>query len=271
MTAPEFPRGLVQPQGAYRFGLEALLLAAFAARTARERGRGAGRELAVAELGSGCGAALLGVALLLPRAVCLGLEREPALVAAARANAVALGLSGRVRFREADVAMTQPQETGPQDVVLANPPWGRPGGGRRSPAPLREAALRGGGAPGGGAGDAFPIFCAAASRLLRHKGAFCCIAPASALTRICAALESARLGLRRVLPLRPHTGEAAHRLLLLAQKGACAEPVLCSPLTLHSRGASSGTSWTRAALAFCPWLAPRPGAAPGPAHPGDSP
>ena len=260
-TLPHYPRGLVQPQGAYRFGLEALLLAAFAAQILRER-RSAKRECAVAELGTGCGAALLGVALQLPRAMCLGLEREAALVAAARANADALGLSGRVRFIVADVGAPLP-ETGPQDVVLANPPWGLPGSGRRSPSGMREQALRAETTPGG---DAFPIFCAAAARLLRHKGAFCCIVPASALTRICAALEGARLGLRRVLPLRPHSGDAATRLLLLAQKGACAEPVLCSPLTLHRRGATSGPAWTRGALGFCPWLAQGPSASGTPLH-----
>lgn len=266
MTAPApYPRGLVQPKGAYRFGLEALLLAAFAARTLRER-RGATRESAVAELGTGCGAALLGVALGVPGARCLGLEREAALVEAARANAEALGLSGRVRFYAADVAAVIP-DAGPQDMVLANPPWGRPGRGRPSPSALREKALRGGDGP---AGDAFPAFCGAAGRLLRHKGLFCCIVPALALTRICAALEGARLGLRRILPLRPHTGEAAHRLLLLAQKGAAAEPVLCSPLTLHARG-SGAPCWTRAALRFCPWLAAPASAASGPTPHGDAP
>ncbi|MBD5538758.1 MAG: methyltransferase domain-containing protein [Desulfovibrio sp.] len=268
MTArplPHYPRGLVQPEGAYRFGLEALLLAAFAARTLRKR-RGVRRESSVAELGSGCGAALLGVALLCPAARCLGLEREAVLVEAARANADALGLSGRVRFCVADVAAPV-QDAGLRDMVLANPPWGLPASGRRSPSGLREAALRGADARDG---DAFPAFCQAAGRLLRHRGAFCCIVPAQALTRICDALEGARLGLRRILPLRPHTGKAAHRLLLLAQKEACAEPVLCSPLTLHRRGATSGPSWTRAALGFCPWLAQDP-AASRPAPPGDAP
>ena len=278
MSAPPFPRGLVQPEGAYRFGLEALLLAAFGARTLAGRragSRGAPRhETAVAELGAGCGAALLGVALRVPHAACLGLEREPALVEAARANVAALGLDGRVRFRVADVAEKTAlthlaRAEGPRDMVLANPPWGLPGRGRPSPSPLRENALRGGGRPTHAttreepaAGDAFPEFCAAAAVLLRHKGAFCCIVPALALTRICAALDRARLGLRGILPVRPRAHLPAHRLLVLARKGACAEPQLFSPLTLHG-GAAKGTTgrgpnWTAAARAFCPWLAATP-------------
>lgn len=283
MTRDLFPRGLIQPEGAYRFGLEALLLAAFAAQTLRERAprKGGHREMTVAELGSGCGAALLGVALRRPDARCLGLELEPSLVLAAAANARALGLAERVRFRVADVAAPTEltaleKDTAPQDLVLANPPWGQPGRGHPSPSTLREAALRGtivskptldDGRCDAPAGDAFPIFCVAAARLLRHRGAFCCIVPTQALTRICSALEAARLGLRRILPLRPHTRKPAHRLLLLAQKDATAEPQLLAPLTLHAHAATkrgeNAPGWTRAALAFCPWLATKPGLHPG--------
>lgn len=264
--AVPFPRGLFQPEGSYRFGLDALLLAAFAARTLRERAPGADRHSRVAELGSGCGAALLGVALRCPEALCLGVERESSLVRAARANAEALGLAARVSFREADLAAPTAwpkplREEAPQDLVLANPPWGLPGQGRPSPSRLREAALRGTTAGEAGAdGDALPVFCAAAARLLRHRGAFCCIVAAGALTRVCAALDGARLGLRRVLPLRSHTHAPSRRLLLLAQKGAAADTRLLAPLTLHGRAAAAPGSggrpgWTRAALAFCPWLA----------------
>lgn len=260
-----FPRGLFQPEGAYRFGLDALLLAAFAARTLRERpagGRASGkaRHRRVAELGSGCGAALLGVALRCPGIRCLGLEREPSLVRAATANAEALGLADSVRFCVADLAAPTAwpaalREEAPQDLVLANPPWGLPNQGRPSPSPLREAALRGPAPAGsGGDGDALPVFCAAAARLLRHRGIFCCIVPAGALTRICIALDSARLGLRRVLPLRSRTHAPSRRLLLLAQRDAAADARLLAPLTLHGR-AGGRPNWTRAALAFCPWLA----------------
>lgn len=256
-----FPHGLRQPEGSYRFGLEALMLAAFAVQTLRGRKMPAQRETAVAELGSGCGAALLGVALAQPSARCIGLEREAILVEAARANAHALGLAGRVRFCLTDAAKAKAEDFGPQDLVLANPPWAlRERRGRASPSVLREAALCTGEEDDA---DAFPVFCAAAARLLRHRGAFCAIAPVAALSRICGALECARLGLRRILPLRPQRQKAAHRLLLLAQKDAASEPQLLAPLTLQascqSSAQASGSAWrwTAQALAFCPWLAPQ--------------
>ena len=58
-----FPRGLHQPQDSYRFGADALLLAAFAAESLASLPGTAPRK--VAELGSGCGAALLGLCLYL--------------------------------------------------------------------------------------------------------------------------------------------------------------------------------------------------------------
>lgn len=58
-----FPRGLHQPQDSYRFGADALLLAAFAAESLASLPGAAPRK--VVELGSGCGAALLGLCLYL--------------------------------------------------------------------------------------------------------------------------------------------------------------------------------------------------------------
>lgn len=261
-----FPRGLVQPEGAWRFSLDALLLAGFAARLLEERAAGRvarsrpgasapaqPRPCAALELGAGCGAALLGLALRRPELTGLGLEREPALVAAARDNADRLGLAERLRFRIADIGVAATGEPGDagRDMVLANPPWGLPGHGRRSPRPLREAALR-------GEGDALALFARAAARLLRHHGDFCLVTAADTLVRLCAALDAAGLGLRRILPVRPLAGRPARRLLVLARKGAAHEPRLLAPLTLHRAApAHEGSSprWTAAARAFCPWLA----------------
>ncbi len=277
-AACSYPRGLTQPAGGLRFGLDALLLAAFVVRRLRAwPGR---RGLAAVDLGCGCGAALLGLGLGSPRVWGLGLEREPALAAAAEENIARLGLTARMRARcleLEDVAALRALR-GPEgqplcaraDVVLANPPYERAG--RPSPDPLRERALR------SDNGAALEVFCRAAGLLLRHKGHFFCCYDARALPRLCQALRAAGLGLRLALPVRARQTDPAWLVLAAAQKGAADDLRLEAPLTLHrgpaptkqgpaaGRGAdaragcsgtgseASGPAWTAAARRFCPWL-----------------
>ena len=247
-----------QPGGALRFGLDALLLAAFAARHCEERRARLSQataqtlRLSVAELGCGCGAALLALALRCPEVSGQGLEREESLLAAARRNAVTLGLERRLRFLHTDLAELRPESERKlaPDLVLANPPYGLPGRGRMSPSAMRERALRD--------ADALRVFCRAAARLLPYRGHFFCIFEARSLSRLCAALGEARLGPRRIVPVRPHSHSPATRLLVEARKDTAAELRLEAPLTLHrkqSRQAARAVPfWTSRALAFCPWL-----------------
>src|SRR4051794_32607439 len=86
---------LRQPAKGYRAGLDAALLAA-----ACDAGDGA----RVIEAGCGAGAVLLAAAIRRPGARFLGLERDAAAAALARANAAANGLSERVEVIEGDVA-----------------------------------------------------------------------------------------------------------------------------------------------------------------------
>ena len=271
-----FPRGLEQPEGSLRFGADALLLSAFVARHVESLNAPRQAHLTAAELGCGCGAALLGLALRFPGITGLGLDREAPLVQAATVNAARLGLTDRLRFAEADLAdrkllselagTTGVSHAGKFDLVLANPPYGVAG--RPSPRHMRERALRG--AQGEESREyALQLFCRAAAALLRHQGCFCCIYDAPALPQLCAALNDAGLGLRLLLPVRTHRAKPALRILALARKNTAHETVIETPLTLHT-GAStndnSGTSkvtgggkrgprWSTQALRFCPWLA----------------
>ena len=90
-----FPRGLKQPEGSFRFGQDALLLAALTARFCTRKDK-------VVELGCGCGAALSGLLLLWPCAYGLGLDIGEELLKAARENALSLNLAGRTEFACAD-------------------------------------------------------------------------------------------------------------------------------------------------------------------------
>ncbi len=271
-----FPRGLEQPEGSLRFGADALLLAAFAARYVESLNTSRQAHLTAAELGCGCGAALLGLALRCPGVTGLGLDREAPLVQAATANAARLGLTERLRFAEADLAdrkrmselagTTGVSHAGKVDLVLANPPYGVAG--RPSSRSMRERALRG--AQSEESREyVLQLFCRAAAALLRHQGCFCCIYDAPALPQLCAALNDAGLGLRLLLPVRTHRAKPALRILALARKNAAHETVIETPLTLHTgasindrQGASKvaggghgGPRWSAQALRFCPWLA----------------
>ena len=271
-----FPRGLEQPEGSLRFGADALLLAAFAARHVESLNTSRQAHLTAAELGCGCGAALLGLALRCPGITGLGLDREAPLVQAATANAARLGLTERLRFAEADLAdrkrmselagTTGVSHAGKVDLVLANPPYGVAG--RPSSRSMRERALRG--AQSEESREyVLQLFCRAAAALLRHQGCFCCIYDAPALPQLCSGLSDAGLGLRLLLPVRTHRAKPALRILALARKNAAHETVIETPLTLHS-GASTNNNpetskvtvggndvprWSEQALRFCPWLA----------------
>ena len=261
-----FPRGLQQPQGSLRFGADALLLAAFAARHVEGMEAARSRRFAAAELGCGCGAALLGLALRCPGITGLGLEREAPLVQAAAANAQHLGLADRLHFAQADLAdagflAALPAACGYKaaslDLVLANPPYGVEG--RPSPSQMRERALRG----TQGKEDrkqVLAVFCKAAAALLRHQGYFFCIYDALALPQLAEALGSAGFGLRGLMPVRAHAARPAMRVLALARKNTAHQCEIEGPLTLHTgktrqKKTDAGVvRWSAQALRFCPWL-----------------
>ncbi len=344
-----FPAGLEQPEGSLRFGADALLLAAFAARHLEQhsvphpQSQPVSQPVSVAELGSGCGAALLALVLRCPQVAGLGLEREEALVLAARRNAALLGLAGlpnltdradmpeayapsrsagttgttgatpqpgsagltdfagladfagltglaaptgQVRFARLDIAdraslaalaidaqavdplpggalaggaqahaHSSPEGptriAGKLHMAMANPPYDT--GGRPSPKAMRERALRG---SRNAAESEKPLdtFCRAAAMLLRHHGYFFCIHDARALPQLCTALEAARLGVRRILPVHTRAGGPALRVLVEARKNAAHDATLEAALYLHDTPSTGETLWTAQALRFCPWL-----------------
>lgn len=247
-----FPRGLAQAEGAYRFGLDALLLGAFAAKCAaiRREKRAADEEILAAEWGCGCGAALFAYALLDRYSQCLGLERDFASIAAARQNAKALGLEGRVAFARADAkdAATWPRKALRRTrIIMANPPWYKDSEGARPLSSARDAAFFG--------LNSLNDFCLAAREFAVYRGFFCLIIPPRLLAETLTALAGAGFGTRAILPAHPRENSPARRLLIRAQKDAKSEPVFSYPLTLYHSGGEKGML-TREALEFCPFLAP---------------
>ena len=130
-----FPRGLLQPEGGFRFGVDTLLLSAFAHRQLK-----ADAALTGLDLGCGCGAAAFGL-LLLPgrQALALtGVDLDPHMARAAALNAQALGLAERFQASTLDVeAFAAPA---PAHFALCNPPFRVPDSGRPCPDQRRQAA-----------------------------------------------------------------------------------------------------------------------------------
>lgn len=238
-----FPRGLAQPEGGFRFGADALLLAAFAATVPGRR---------VLDLGTGCGPAGLGWLLARPdpQATVLGLDKDPAMVAAARENARRLGLADRFDARLLDVRDIRAEAAipaGSHDLVLANPPYRHPGSGRRPGHQGRDAARF---ETDGG----LEAFAAAASLALAAKGRFACVHLAERLVHVVALLTAHNLEPKHILPVAPRRDAPAGQILLLARKNGRPGLRLDAPLVLYE-GTGPDTRLSETALRFCPFLA----------------
>jgi release factor glutamine methyltransferase len=80
----------------------------------------AGPAQRIFDLGTGSGALLLAALSEYGSAFGIGVDRSPAAIAIARANAARLGLASRAAFVEGDWASAL---TGPFDLILCNPPY----------------------------------------------------------------------------------------------------------------------------------------------------
>ena len=237
MGKEHFPRGLIQPEGSFRFSIDALLLARFCT---------PGRGQRIIDLGCGCGVAGLSVLLREEHTQLTGVDIQPDLVDAAGQNAATLGLSERFTPLCADMEQLFVDGAGVGagfDLALANPPYRLLSQGRLPQEESRRLALF-------GDERTLALFCGAAGRALKNRGRFCCIMVAARLSDLVLALANARLGLRKLLPVYPKQGEPACLVLVEAQKNCASDTVTLPPLVLYG-----GLGLTAEALAFCPELA----------------
>lgn len=259
-----FPRGLVQPEGRFRFALDALLLSSFAAplvphADAKKRKT----PPRILDLGCGCGVIGLGLLLALqdggqsdakePESLqphVLALDLDPAMAQAARVNADLLGFGSRLTVVEGDVRQIRELEAiGPEqaDLVVCNPPYRVPGEGRQSASSDRAQALfenQG----------ALADFLAAAAYAVKNRAPACFILPAGRLPEALVLADSVRLTPKRILPVHSRRNEPAKLILMHCLKNGGAGCELSAPLYLYA-GRGENSHLSRQALAFCPFLA----------------
>lgn len=250
----KFPSGLIQPEGSYRFGLDALLLASYANILAKEYLN----DISLLDLGCGCGAACFGFALQNPEAICAGYDREKELIEAARKNSELLKLTGRCFFDLIDLNDLNPKNLKTEfNIILTNPPWRIPGKGKISPSKLRARALW-------QEPETFCSFAGAATFLLKHNGLFLCMLPPEAKKEFCLHLEN--MTLIKELAIYSFENAPINRLILVFQKNEAVfqdfENYQSETLILHCKNPDVNSLqnslrknlWTPGALAFCPWL-----------------
>jgi tRNA1Val (adenine37-N6)-methyltransferase len=209
---------LYQPRRGYRFSVEAVLLARFAA--ARPAAR-------VLELGAGCGVvALIHAALARPREV-VAMEIQPALAALIARNA-ALNNLGMVRAVCADLRNRRAFDAaeGGFDLVLANPPFRARLSGHESPIAGRRLAR-------GESAAKLEDFAAAAARHARQAGRAAFIFAAARSAELISVLRASRLEPKRIRFVHSYAGASASTVLVEARKGGGVEVEVEPPLVMY--------------------------------------
>lgn len=209
---------LEQPVSGYRFSLDSVLLAAFAP----------AMDGPVADLGAGCGVLCV---LLAARGLAgpfSAVEIDPLAAACCQRNLARASLDGRVLTHD----LSQPHPalaSGSAALVMANPPFGRPGHGRLSLHPARararhELAL------------AADTLWQRAAELLPAGDRLAICWPPARLPQALAGLEAHHLAPKRLRLVHGRKDLPAKLALIEAVKDGGPQMEVESPLIVHGQG-----------------------------------
>ena len=208
---------IIQSEAAFRFSIDAVLLAFFA--TVRPQDR-------AVDLGAGTGAVAM---LLLSRGIrsVTGLDSNADLVALATRSAACNGLSEQLRYLYGDVKDIRAiLPAGDCELVVTNPPFRLADSGRISPV---EAVARARHETTAGLQD----FVNAAAFLLCHRGRLAMVHLPERLADICNALRSVGLEPKRMRFVHPFADRPAKLVLVEAVKGVKAGLAVMPPLAIY--------------------------------------
>src|SRR5512143_993709 len=209
-----------QPRRGYRFSVDSVLLADFAAPLCRG---------SVLDLGTGSGIVLLLLARLCPglsRGV--GVELQPELFECARANIEANGLSGRIEAVLGDFRGKVPgAPAGSFDLVVSNPPYRPVGEGRRNPDAQKEIARH-------------EVTCTmaglfrAAARFLSPGGRFAALGLPRRLPEMLARASASGIFAETLRFVHPMPGRPANLLLFAGSRRQGGGPGVLPPLCVYA-------------------------------------
>lgn len=255
LARDHFPRGLHQPEGTFRFSIDALLLAAFA-RCKAPKKRGQGKLVHMADLGTGCGVVGLAFSLLHDGVTGVGIEIEHELVHAAKKNAAMLGLDDRFSIVQGNMhdlwsenqAHKDLVQKATFDTVLTNPPYRLPQSGFAAASVLRQQALF---EESGSLDD----FVRTGAALLRNAGHFNVIYGAARLPDLLGSLRAHRLEPKRLRMVHGYMDKPARLVLVDAMRDVKPDLLVEPPLILYEKdGENTANKLTQQALDFCGFL-----------------
>lgn len=208
---------LEQPLKGYRFGTDAMVLAASVNAKPAER---------VLELGCGVGAVLLAVHARLPEVFLTGIEREADYIELAKRNIVKNAVSRRINVFRGDLqnAMTI-HSLGRFDHVIANPPYYEIGKHSGAATDIRRVARQ-------HEPQALAEWLQAANRVLKPKGTVTFIHATERLDELLYGMKRFCGGIR-IFPLWPQAGKPSKRLIVQGVKGSKTPTLLCAGLVMH--------------------------------------
>ncbi len=230
--------GVIQPKKGFRFSIDAIFLARFAA-----------EHFPSAEAVDLCsGSGVVGFSLLALGGAkrVTGIEISPAFVDMATRAAFWNGCDGEAAFLNLDLRETAKiQRKGRAGLVVCNPPFLQVGRGHPPKDEWVYAATH-------EARMVFADAARAAAHLLGRGGAFCVVYPAERVADAVCAMREASLEPKIFSFLYPRDGELAKLALVGAVKGAKEGAKILPPVFLHPK--AGGEKYTRevSAILGCP-------------------
>jgi len=212
---------LRQPERGYRYSLDPFLLADFCSPRNGER---------ILDLGAGVGVIGLLLAKRHPSVCVIGIEIQPDLARHAAENARANSLDERCRIIRGDLRAA-PRFLPPEHfhLVVANPPFRRPGSGATPPDPSRATARQ-------ELTLTLTDLAGAAAALLRFGGTLCVIHLAERLPELCRAFDESGLAPKKLRLIAPYSTSAPRLCLVSAIKGGRPGLSVLPQLVVHEPG-----------------------------------
>lgn len=207
-----------QPKHGYRYAIDAVLLADYAARMPGKR---------VLDIGTGCGIISLIMAFRgLERSI-TGVEIQSDIANLAASNVAENGLGERISILEMDAReMGQKDTGGPVDLVVSNPPYRRKNSGRINPHSQKAAARH-------EINLTLADLLGVARRMLDISGRFAVIYPAERAAELMTGMSGVGIEPKRLLPIYSYKGQAAKLVIVEGMRGGRRGLVVAPPLYIY--------------------------------------